>query len=376
MFLHGEARIDTRQARMRSGDLERSDAFRTVEGLSVDVAFLDGTDIEEADHADAGNGEAQRCRAAAAGDADDEDLATLKALRIFGPYLVSKKIGRFCLHGRDTQEVRRLHSMLAPRFDASPALLGYHRIPQSGRSAATARAPTMPPMRTRAIRLADKHERYRSILDAAERLLVRSPAKLASVAEVAEEAGLAKGTVYLYFASKEALLLALYERNVDGLFHALAALLDGRAAVIVDDVCAVIHEYIVGVPSFLALANRCSALMSQDRKSAWAFANRLAGHLDNAASGLRRHFDALDHPQAVALLRNSYALAIGLRQIASEEADLQSTRAMLALWKGTLAAPAAQSAEPAGDPDRFAGDAAVRRGTQEHDRIGHVAARR
>ena len=63
-------------------------------------------------------------------------------------------------------------------------------------------------IRQRAIQAEDKQERHHAILDAAERLLLRSPERIANVAEVADEAGLAKGTVYLYFPSKEELLLA------------------------------------------------------------------------------------------------------------------------------------------------------------------------
>ena len=73
-------------------------------------------------------------------------------------------------------------------------------------------------IRQRAIGAEDKEERQQALLDAAERLLLRSPERMASVAEVADEAGLAKGTVYLYFPSKEELLLALHERNVGGFF--------------------------------------------------------------------------------------------------------------------------------------------------------------
>ena len=52
-------------------------------------------------------------------------------------------------------------------------------------------------IRQRAIQAEAKHERHHAILDAAERLLSRSPDRIANVAEVADEAGLAKGTVYL-----------------------------------------------------------------------------------------------------------------------------------------------------------------------------------
>src|SRR5664279_6562966 len=88
----------------------------------------------------------------------------------------------------------------------------------------------------RAIHSGDKQERHHAILDAAERLLLRSPGRIASMSEVAQEAGLAKGTVYLYFPSKEELLLALHERNIDGFFQALIALLDGSVVVAIEDV--------------------------------------------------------------------------------------------------------------------------------------------
>ena len=42
-----------------------------------------------------------------------------------------------------------------------------------------------------AILVGDKHERHHAILDAAERLLLRSPDRIANMAEVAQEAGLA-----------------------------------------------------------------------------------------------------------------------------------------------------------------------------------------
>jgi AcrR family transcriptional regulator len=57
-------------------------------------------------------------------------------------------------------------------------------------------------IRQRAIHSEDKQERHHAILDATERLLTRAPVRVANMAEVADEAGLAKGTVYLYFPSK------------------------------------------------------------------------------------------------------------------------------------------------------------------------------
>ncbi|HET7403967.1 MAG TPA: helix-turn-helix domain-containing protein, partial [Usitatibacter sp.] len=77
----------------------------------------------------------------------------------------------------------------------------------------------------RAIALEDKEERGNAILDAAEALYLEHPDRIASVAEVAHAAGLAKGTVYLYFPSKEEMLLALHERHVRAFFAHLVKLL-------------------------------------------------------------------------------------------------------------------------------------------------------
>src|SRR4029453_12462825 len=98
--------------------------------------------------------------------------------------------------------------------------------------------------------------------DAAERLLVRSPERVANVAEVADEAGLAKGTVYLYFPSKEELLLAVHERNIDGFFRAVITLLESDVTVGIDDVLDLTHQHMVQPALFLPLAARCFGLMA------------------------------------------------------------------------------------------------------------------
>src|SRR5450432_3259522 len=118
-------------------------------------------------------------------------------------------------------------------------------------------------IRQRAIQAEAKQERHHAILDAAERLLSRERDRMANVSEVADEAGLAKGTVYLYFPSKEELLLAVHERNIDGYFQALIARLEGDRAVAIDDVIALTSRHVVEPPLFLPLAARCFGMMGQ-----------------------------------------------------------------------------------------------------------------
>jgi len=181
---------------------------------------------------------------------------------------------------------------------------------------------------------------------------------MANVAEVADEAGLAKGTVYLYFPSKEELLLAVHERNIDGFFRELIDRLEGDDVVTIDAILALTHRHMVEPPLFLPLAARCFGMMGQGvpTEAAFAFKQRMAQRLQRAGAGLTRHFPELADAGGVGLLRHSYALIIGLWQMSGESAgsacaiDIATAdpvvfgwrysdeldRAMRALWEGTV----------------------------------------
>ncbi len=213
-------------------------------------------------------------------------------------------------------------------------------------------------IRQRAMQAEDKQVRHEAILDAATRLLERSPGQIASMTDVADEAGLAKGTVYLYFASKEELLLAVHERGIDAFFKALQQQLAVTAPLAAREVLSLAREHIVAAPLFLPLAARCLGFMGQgvSMEAALAFRRRMAGRLDAAGAGLERHFRDLAPGDGVALLRRTYALILGLWQLSGRPglrehaatadgdaalpdafvADLD--RALLALWNGTIAA--------------------------------------
>jgi len=66
----------------------------------------------------------------------------------------------------------------------------------------------------RAPRAGDKRER---ILDAAVRVFARKGFYLTRVSEVAKAAGVADGTIYLYFKSKDDLLVSLFEHRIERL---------------------------------------------------------------------------------------------------------------------------------------------------------------
>jgi AcrR family transcriptional regulator len=71
-------------------------------------------------------------------------------------------------------------------------------------------------------------EKRRAILDAARRLLVRGRFEDLVLDDVAKAAGVAKGTLYLYFKSKDELVAAAFEELVEELGRELQTLLDGE----------------------------------------------------------------------------------------------------------------------------------------------------
>src|SRR5258705_9924158 len=207
-------------------------------------------------------------------------------------------------------------------------------------------------IRQRAIHTEDKHERHHAILDATERLLIRAPVRVGHVAEVADEAGPAKGTVYLYFASKDELFLALHERHSDDFFRALIALLAREVPVSIEEIMTITRTHIVERPTFLPLATRCFGVLETEvpREIALAFKERMAQRLQAASVGLERHFPELAPGGGVALLRHSYALIVGLWQMTASRQEIvvgtchidaldyptELARALGALWDGTI----------------------------------------
>lgn len=210
-------------------------------------------------------------------------------------------------------------------------------------------------VRQRAIAVADKEERRHAILDAAERLFLKHPDRMASVAEVAMAAGLAKGTVYLYFPSKEEMLLALHERHVAQFFTELMKRVVGPGPLDFDDVFAITRKHLIRVPGYLELTSRCFGLMDREIPvpTALAFKAGVAKSLTRAGPELERHFGGAQG-QGATLLLHSYSLIVGLWQllhpnerlgaalkrpelrVIDRDYEREIERALRALWTGSF----------------------------------------
>ena len=196
--------------------------------------------------------------------------------------------------------------------------------------------------------------RINQLLDAAVALWLQHPERIPGVAEVADLAGLAKGTVYLYFKSKEDLLLAAHERHVQAFFAALIARSSRRKRMSIDDTIQLARDHIINVPPFLPLATLVGGLMHKgvSPEAAEVFEQGMAERLKTAGGLLCRHFELSDAVSGVRLLMRSYALILGLWQLVGSNKPICTSAevsamllpdyaseldaALRALWQGTL----------------------------------------
>lgn len=170
--------------------------------------------------------------------------------------------------------------------------------------------------RTRAVRAEDKLERRHEILDAAERLFRSRPEALASMDELAAAAGVAKGTLYLYFPSKEEVLVGLHDRHMAAFFDKLQAALESQRSFTVEDLLALGRKEIIEHPVRLSLGSLVIGLTERaiPPQSALAFKMQMGQRLLAAGQALDARL-SLETGESTRLLNASYALALGMWQL-------------------------------------------------------------
>jgi TetR/AcrR family fatty acid metabolism transcriptional regulator len=102
--------------------------------------------------------------------------------------------------------------------------MAVHSFERKGLTVAATARPRPGAVPRRAADPAQRADKRDQILQAATRIFARDGFFNAQVADVAREAGVAAGTVYLYFKGKDDLLVSLFERTMRN------AIDDGRAA--------------------------------------------------------------------------------------------------------------------------------------------------
>jgi AcrR family transcriptional regulator len=118
------------------------------------------------------------------------------------------------------------------------------------------------PRYQRARREAEKAERREAILAAAGKLLPATGFEGFSMAVLARKAGIAKATLYLYFESREEVLLALYVETLAAWSRALQAGL--RAGMSDEAFAALFRSAALADPNFLTLRARLESVIEHN----------------------------------------------------------------------------------------------------------------
>lgn len=220
-----------------------------------------------------------------------------------------------------------------------------------------------------------KEERRRSIIEAADSLLVERGGQLAPIAVVADRAGVAKGTMYLYFENKDDLYMALLEYRArlwaDSAFEWLEK---HTRPFTVEDVVEAISHHILENHEVLILATIANSSMEVniDRDDDLSFRAGLADMMRKVGEAIERGFPGLRPGQGSTMFMRSLAYILGIWQLVAPDPAMEVIRereelspfrlefakevraGLGALWAGTLAMNATlpQGVGAAGEPAR------------------------
>jgi TetR/AcrR family fatty acid metabolism transcriptional regulator len=129
----------------------------------------------------------------------------------------------------------------------------------------------------------DKRER---ILAAAERIFARRGFFHARVSEIARDAGVADGTIYLYFKSKDELLISLFESRMERVVVSLGAAIESAGPRARDRLVAFLDTYAHMVVDNPALAEVLTVELRQSSKFMKEYQSRQFGDFLRLLGGL------------------------------------------------------------------------------------------
>ena len=155
------------------------------------------------------------------------------------------------------------------------------------------------------------------MLASAERLFAGRDFADVAIAEIAAGAGLAKGTAYLYFNSKESLFLALMMERLSDWVRALEPELPVGAAASPERLAAVIARTLLARGPLVRLLSILHTVLEQNVEpgEALVFKRALAQVLAATAAGLAK-VCGLSEQQGTRVVLWAHALIVGLSQMA------------------------------------------------------------
>lgn len=189
----------------------------------------------------------------------------------------------------------------------------------------------------RANTLEDKQLKHQAIIDASAQLFQEN-LTLPTVATIAKTSGQAKGTVYLYFSSKETIYLSLLKQHYQQWFEELETVLSTTNSLAELLNCFV--KYPLEDDLFFPLASlSCSTLEPEcDDAVKEEYYLWINDKFNQISAKISQQFPMLNEQQALSLFNESHAQILGLWQQRPRHLDIDfeaSVKASLArLWKG------------------------------------------
>jgi AcrR family transcriptional regulator len=215
-------------------------------------------------------------------------------------------------------------------------------------------------VKARAMRDEDKLEKRQQILDAAEKLfLAAQPKGTLNMDELAETAKVAKGTLYLYFPSKEEVLLAVHERSVHRVLDGLYDAIKDKTRITMDEMVHLAHSLMVESPLYLPLATLALSYISHavPVETVMRVHATIGERLGRTGASFERLLN-LAPGEGPRFLQYTHSLVLGLWQLSGcgrllpesakaadphvkvfvKEDRAEYSRALTALWTGMLGA--------------------------------------
>jgi AcrR family transcriptional regulator len=170
-----------------------------------------------------------------------------------------------------------------------------------------------------------KAARKDSILDAAAECFLNNGHKLPSAADVAKQAGIGKGTVYLYFRTKEEIFLALFSYQMRNFLNSLRSLSPELS--IAEQLSEKIVCFNEIQPSFMPLAGMLHSVLETNLPVdvLHEFKAELSNLLESTGTVMDQHFKREAGFSEQALI-HSYSMLLGLWQVLQWPKALESAR--------------------------------------------------
>lgn len=180
-------------------------------------------------------------------------------------------------------------------------------------------------MRQRARKEEDKAARREAILAVASKALGRRQYASVTMAEIAEQCGLAKGTLYLYFDSKEELFLATLEVELAAWFDRLGASLVEAKRVSAARFGQLVAKSLVEHGTLADLLPLLHTVLEQNIRleAAVRFKQMLRDRVLLGGQLVETVVEGMRPGDGVKLLLRTHALVVGLRQMADPPPQLR-----------------------------------------------------